>query len=126
MSLMCFKMIVYYSEMFSARDLSLGIADGLAQCAEQCVSILNRNHQYDFFKNLCLGASFRCVNSFIPKIVFKEARPEWFLYERSSRIDQALPSHQCCFWHNHWLVIFTPHFHFLSVKLLTNAGSISL
>ena len=67
---MCFKMIVYHSEMFSARGLSLGIADGLAQCAEQCVSIPNRNHQYDFSKNLCLGASFRCVNFFIPKILY--------------------------------------------------------
>ena len=79
------------------------------------------------FPNICVWEHHSVVSIFHTKnIVFKEGGPEWFLQERSSRIDQALPSHQCCFWHNHWLVIFTPNFHFLSVKLLTNAGSISL
>ena len=70
MSLMCFKMIVYYSEMFSARDLSLGIADGLAQCAEQCVSIPNRNHQYDFSKKSVFGSMIPLCQFFIPKILY--------------------------------------------------------
>ena len=75
------------------------------------------------FPNICVWEHHSVVSIFHTKNVLKEAGPEWFLQERSSRIDQALPSYQCCFLHNHWLVIFTPNFHFLSVKLLTNAGS---